>query len=691
MRPITVSFGKGDKAAITAVRQMSWEDFAAALTAEPPESDDKASRGWYIPATFNPVYRHGDNFVSRDAITFDFDHVGMESWATVLQALPNIALAMYTTHSHNENAPRFRVVVPLSRPTSFDEFQAVSRKLASGFGIELAARESFTPPQMTYLPLRSPRGLFDSHIQGGSWVDVDQILRTYDDWTDKLEWPRHASGDDIHAPSTSQLAPDEKPGPVGAFCRAFRVAAAIARFDLPYKPSPTPNRWTYIHGSVADGAIEYDDGLKFHSHHDTDPARGQNNAFDLVRLHRFGGLDAESAAETPVADKPSYRAMCSLVSSLPECAASTAAEEFEDLGPLPIVTEEVVTNESGHEKFHVWGAGEFSSGPPVDWIVRGVLPRAELAVIYGESGSGKSFLALDLCAAVTRGLAWRSKRTTKGCVVYVCAEGAGGFKARLRAYAAAHGVGFEVLPAVIPDAPNLREQTEAAALYGAIVKWGKPDVIVIDTLSATTPGGNENSGEDMGLVLSHCKLLHRKTGALVVLIHHSGKDATKGARGWSGLRAAADAEIEITRNGDFRAATVTKLKDAGDYENFAFKLKVVELGNDLDGEPESSCVIEHIGSAPPESSRKVQPKGLPKLVLDTLKIMAPSGTCNIEDLIEGVKTKLPKAEGRDLRRQYVTGALMRSLIPLGWAFMHGEDRIGLTNIRQLEEPAWLSE
>ena len=694
MRQITVSFGKGDKAAITAVKQMPWEQFAAALTAEPPEAEDKASRGWYIPAVFDPVYRHGNNFVSRDAITFDFDHVGMESWATVKQALEGLALCMYTTHSHNETAPRFRVVVPLSRPTSFDEFQAISRKLAARFGIELAARESFTPPQMCYLPLRSPRGLFDSCIQSGSWVDVDAILTEYQDWTNPLEWPRRSTGDDLHAAIEGQTPPDLKDGAVGRFCRAFRVSAAIARFDLPYTPASTSGRWTYTQGSVAEGAIEYDDGLKFHSHHDTDPARGQNNAFDLVRLHRFGKSDEQVPATTAIQDRPSYRSMVEFVATLPECSDRRADEEFEDLGPLPAVTEEVVIDANGQatERFIVRTASEFGSGPSVEWVVRGVLPRAELAVIYGESGSGKSFLALDLCAAVTRGTEWRQKRTAKGQVVYVCAEGAGGFKARLRAYAQGHNISLSELPAVVADAPNLLEAKEAAALYGAIVKWGKPDVIVIDTLSATTPGGNENSGEDMGRVLSHCKLLHRKTGALVVLIHHSGKDATKGARGWSGLRAAADAEIEVTRNGDFRAATVTKLKDAGDFEQFSFKLNVVPLGVDADGEPVSSCVVEHLDAAPTEPGRKVALKGLPKLVHDTLAIMAPSGTCNVDDLIEGVKVKLPKSDGpRDLRRQNVSQALVRTLIPGGYVFMHGEDRIGLTNITQLdEEPSWLS-
>jgi hypothetical protein len=442
---------------------------------------------------------------------------------------------------------------------------------------------------------------------------------------------------------------------------------------------------------VPEGVIIYDDDTKLHSHHDTDPARGQQNAFDAVRLHRFGHLDAGADRGTAVQDLPSYRSMVELVASLPECGSTKASDEFEDLGPLPAVTEEIsLDGNKVTERFLVQSAVEFGSGPPVAWIVRGVLPKAELAVIYGESGSGKSFLALDLCAAITRGLVWRDKRTTPGRVVYVCAEGAGGFKSRLRAYAEKHSVSLAELPAVVADAPNLLEQTDAAALYGAILKWGKPDVIVIDTLSATTPGGNENSGEDMGRVLSHCKLLHRKTGALVVLIHHSGKDATKGARGWSGLRAAADAEIEVTRNGDFRAATITKLKDAGDFEQFSFKLNVVPLGNDADGEPVSSCVVEHIDSVPTEHGAKPKLKGLPKLVHDTLSIMAPSGTCDIDDLIEGVKAKLPRSEGaRDLRRQNVSQTLARTLIPGGYVFMQGEDRVSLTNIKQLdEEPSW---
>jgi putative DNA primase/helicase len=167
MRPITVSFGKGDKAAITAVKVMPWEQFAAALTAEPPESDDKASRGWYIPASFNPVYRHGDNFVSRDAITLDLDQPTIDTWGNTITALADVPFAMYTTFSHTYDAPRFRVVIPLSRPTGFDEYQAVVRKVSEKIGIEYVARESFVAPQMMYLPLRKLGGAFESYIGKG--------------------------------------------------------------------------------------------------------------------------------------------------------------------------------------------------------------------------------------------------------------------------------------------------------------------------------------------------------------------------------------------------------------------------------------------------------------------------------------------------------------------------------------------
>lgn len=692
MTDLVVGFGGTSPAVITFVKRWSWDSFAAWLTAEPPEVEDKATKGWYIPAEFDPVYRDSDNFVARYAITFDFDHVDWRVWEDVRSAWCNTAFAMYTTFSHTAEKPRFRVVMPLSRPVGYDEFQAIARKVAVDVGIENVARESFVPSQMMYAPTRKTGGEYRTHLNPGEFLDADATLAEYTDWTDRKQWPHRSEGDGVHAASEQQVRPSEKPGIVGEFCRAFDIPAAIVRFDLPYTPTSTEGRWTYTAGSRPEGAILYDDGQKLHSHHDTDPARGQSNAFDLVRLHRFGALDQPAGREHSVIDRPSYKAMSALAREQPELQSAAADADFQDLGPLPVVTEEVAVKPSGEEvtRFKVQRAEEFSSGKPMDWIVRGVLPRAELCVIYGESGSGKSFLALDLAAAITRGLKWRNRRTVAGRVVYVCAEGAGGFKARLRAYAAGHSCELQTLPAVVPDTPNLLDAKDAAALAHGILQWGAPDVVVIDTLSATTPGGNENSGEDMGRVLSHCKFIHKKTGALIVLIHHSGKDATKGARGWSGLRAAADAEIEITRNGDYRAATVTKMKDGGDGENWPFKLQIVRLGVDADGEEESSCIIEHTEERDPNGNAKQKPGGAVQIILYKVlgELCAGGGAVEWDTLRAEATERLgAPAEGERDRRSSLLAQARGGLVARGLMYSHGT-AVSLTPIKEAGEKSW---
>lgn len=231
---VTISFGKGHPARIEHVRTLAWSDFAAWLTKEPPEVKDKADRGWYIPATFNPVYRDGDNFQSRCAITLDFDHVNIDTWGEVLAQWRGRALAIYTTFSHRADRPRFRIVLPLSRPASYDEFQAVARRVASDIGIELVARESFVPAQMMYCPTRPLGGQFIAEVRDGSPVAVDAVLAQYKDWTDVTSWPRRKDGDSVHAIAAERVAPLDKPGIIGEFNRAYTISQAIEAFQLPY-------------------------------------------------------------------------------------------------------------------------------------------------------------------------------------------------------------------------------------------------------------------------------------------------------------------------------------------------------------------------------------------------------------------------------------------------------------------------
>lgn len=696
---LTVSFGtNASLAVITKVDVMSWQSFAAWLTVLPPEHTDKAMRGWYCPVAFNPIYRDSDNFVARHAITFDFDHVPLDTWAKVLDVWSGLAFAMYTTWSHTEEKPRFRVVMPLSRPATYDEFQAVARRVATDIDIELFARESFTPAQMMFAPSRKPGGVFRSHVNEGDFLDVDAVLAEYVDWTKHETWPHRRDHDGVHK-ADAQTAPDEKPGVIGDFCRTFTVQAAIKRFELPYEPTNTEDRWTYTAGSRPEGAIVYDDGLKLHSHHDTDPAHGQNNAFDLVRLHRFASLDSQGDSAAPVTERPSYKAMCSLALEQPELRQKAAADDFAALGDLGAVVEQevVVTPQGERTRFLVQEAIEFGDGPPMRWIVKGVLPRAEMVVLYGESGAGKSFLALDLAAAITRGIEWRGKKVEKGNVIYVAAEGAGGFRQRLRAYAQGNNCALTELPAVIADAPNMLETADVAAVAHAIGSWGArhgrdgaavADVIVLDTLAAVAPGSNENGAEDMGMLISHGKFLHQKTGAMILWIHHAGKDPTRGARGWSGLRAAADAEILVARNGDYRVAMASKQKDSVDGEQWPFKLTRVVLGLDDEGDEISSCVVTHTEDIAPSGNGKARPSGkYEPIVLETLQKMSVGTSVDLDDLLAGcIKHLAQEADGRDTRKRNAKRGL-DGLLAKKLAFMH-EGRVSLTSVRNADDGAF---
>lgn len=304
---------------------------------------------------------------------------------------------------------------------------------------------------------------------------------------------------------------------------------------------------------------------------------------------------------------------------------------------------------------------QFSSAQALPWIIKGVLPQAGLAVVYGASGSGKSFAVLDMGFAIARGEPWRGKRVKQGRVAYIAAEGAEGFRKRLAAYAIHHSVDLATVPmSVLDGAPNLMELKDAKDLAAGVMASGGADVIIVDTFAQTTPGANENAGEDVGKALGHCKRLHELTGALIVLIHHSGKDASKGARGWSGLRAACDAELEVVREGDARALRLSKNKDGEDGLQWGFALDIVQLGVDEDLDPITSCVaVEAEIPVGGMSDRKLG--AVEKVVNEVIQEMAKAQTEGIEVgpvIAEAVKRLDEPQDGkRDTRKQRVRKAL----------------------------------
>lgn len=248
----------------------------------------------------------------------------------------------------------------------------------------------------------------------------------------------------------------------------------------------------------------------------------------------------------------------------------------------------------GKARFPVVDDREFSCGPQLRWLVKGLIPASELVAVYGPPGSGKSFWVLDLAYCIAMGIPWRDKKVTQGEVIYICAEGAGGFKNRIQAYRQHHGVDPETAGInVVEGVPNLMTRQDIIDLGNSVRSFGKTALIVYDTLARGIAGADENSAKDVGVAIANCRLIHDVTGATVLLIAHSGKDASKGMRGSNSLLGAVDTEIEISRQDDNRTATVTKMKDGSDGEQFGFKLQVIPVGVDEDGDVISSCVVEH--------------------------------------------------------------------------------------------------
>ena len=513
----------------------------------------------------------------------------------------HVQALVYTSPSHTPEAPRYRILAPLSRSVA-PSLRAELVSLLNGALGGVLAPESWVLSQTFYFG--KVKGVqYEAHEVEGLTLDV-----------------------------LSALGEIEPIGPPGAA-------------DLAAGTAPKATRYERL------ALLESDD----------DTARELNKR-EMVKSRRSDGAlnvvcpaseehTTESQETTSVYYLPHTGGYShgTFVCKHGHCLDRPQADFLQRLGFNAVLDEFVdETRPDGRPRFTPFAWHEFADRAAPGWIVRGILPQAELCVIYGESGSGKTFFALDLMAAIARGVDWRGHRVKAGRVVYIAAEGVGGFRNRMKAYAHTHNVAREAMQLdVIDDAPDLLG-LDHKALAAAI---GSASVVVVDTLAQATPGANENSGEDMGKALAHCKALHRATGALIVLIHHSGKDAARGARGWSGLKGACDAELEITRSKDGRAARVSKQKDGEEGESMAFKLQPVLVGLDANGDEISSAVVVAVDPAP---VRRPEPAGeAEKLVLQVARDLLFDADTVAEGVLltHAIEKRAPPAEGvKDHRR-----------------------------------------
>jgi hypothetical protein len=321
------------------------------------------------------------------------------------------------------------------------------------------------------------------------------------------------------------------------------------------------------------------------------------------------------------------------------------------------------------QAYRLYTAQDLLSFPVASYKVKGIFPDVGLGTIYGSSGSGKSFLSLELGACINQGVEFFGIKTQPCDVTYICLEGEGGLQRRVRAWEAAHGKPMPSGVKFIIQPFEMMRAEQVDLLIQALPKGG---VVFIDTLNRAAPAADENSSRDMGIILEAAKTISREVAGLVLLVHHTGKDASRGMRGHSSLFAALDGVIEVSRDASGnRSWSVAKSKDGEDGKEVKFRLQTHVLGQDSDGEDITSCTVTPDNSAlfvTRQPNGKVQQAALARIKLE-INASRFKGKCTsgkdtkclrVEDAITAVANTLTTTASnkrRNRAKQLVTGLI----------------------------------
>lgn len=302
------------------------ETYKQFMSATKDEQSKIKDVGGFVGGYLTKGRRDKNSVAHRQIVTLDIDFSHDNFWWDFTMLFECAAL-IHSTHKSSDKAPRHRLVIPLDRPVSHEEYQAISRKIAGDLNIDLFDASTFDVNRLMFWPSVSCDATYYFEFQDGAFLSADKVLSSYTDWRDTTEWPTVSSGDEqILRDIKKQEDPDAKKGIVGVFCRTYSIQEAIETFLSEVYVSAGDNRYTYLNGTTAAGLIIYEDKFAY-SHHGTDPVGGRLcNAFDLVRIHKFGHLDTGSEKEDK--DKKSYKAMEEFATKDPSVKKHIAEEKF---------------------------------------------------------------------------------------------------------------------------------------------------------------------------------------------------------------------------------------------------------------------------------------------------------------------------------------------------------------------------
>ena len=298
------------------------------------QQDELKDVGGFVGGTFAGDRRKAANVTGRDLITLDLDNIPAGQTEDILRRVDGLgcAAAVYSTRKHSGYAPRLRVIIPVDRTGTADEYEPAARKLASLIGIEFCDPTTFEASRLMYWPSCSSGSQYVAEIYDKPFCSLDGVLGMYGDWHDISQWPQVPGSEAIERRRLArQENPTAKRGIIGAFCRTYTITQAMEKF-IPgmYEETAIPGRYTYTGGSTVGGAVVYDGDLFLYSHHATDPCSGQLvNAFDLVRLQMFGDKDNDVKEGTPVSKMPSFVMMSRLAQDDSNVSDLLSKERYE--------------------------------------------------------------------------------------------------------------------------------------------------------------------------------------------------------------------------------------------------------------------------------------------------------------------------------------------------------------------------
>lgn len=341
---INIAVGRSAESKLWKNKSMYWSDFVKKISestvtnetykefmaSNKQEQGKIKDVGGYVGGYLRNGRRNPKNVVHRQLLTLDIDFAHYDFWSDFTLQYENAAV-LHATHKHSKANPRYRLLMPLDRECLPDEYVAVARYVAGELGIELFDNTTFETNRLMFWPSTPKDVEYYMEVQDGPWLNVDEILDAYIDWTDTSLWP--TSGQmlrELGANAKKQADPREKSGIVGAFCRTYSITEVIEKYlSEEYLPSDKEHLYTYAKGSTSKGLIVYEDTFAY-SHHGTDPCSGKtSNAFDLVRLHKFGHLDSENPS--PNSKPKSFAAMEELALKDREVSKIIAAERMDSV------------------------------------------------------------------------------------------------------------------------------------------------------------------------------------------------------------------------------------------------------------------------------------------------------------------------------------------------------------------------